>query len=566
MATLSAPRRGQELRSGGKMVRPRRTTLTARTPYDRPSLVNSVVPERSCPLSLVPSLRSLLLLPSSSFSGSDAISDDVDDNENDNYLSSQGAENFAKREPQTIARISETKCLIERLLMQETFSREEGDRLTNIIKSRVVETGRSNETPIRTTDNVVDTAVKEARKWLEEKKSGSSSKSDLHHETRTLNYAMLPLGSEGEAGSPVDMAKSYMRTRPPWASPSMSHIEHRSPSPIQMHIFKELEGTPYSIAGNSLSSSKLKRGSPTTSSWNIHEELRKVRSKATEEMLRSRPSSKIDWSSFALEYKSGHALMFSDRLGAGQVHEIPSSTKSVDASLNFAAGPVSELTQDLLLKDALPNPATLNSEQNEGTEAFLGIKRTGDETLDVGQRLKSSEDIKTVSQSDANAADVDQLKETETSQQLNSTIRETIQDSRTPDKNCSISEPAGEMGGGGFTANGSRSAGFSLSAVPDGEQDHRPREKEANTAGLGHAENANTPVGETCELLSEASVEVPIVNENDGVATGSQNSYEGSSEDLSQPNSKRRKKNNGVEPPLGMKLRRPSKRGRGRGR
>ncbi|GLU01161.1 hypothetical protein SLE2022_184830 [Rubroshorea leprosula] len=94
MATLSAPRRGQELRSGGKMVRPRRTTLTARTPYDRPSLVNSgkqnpnwiskliYSPSRMIASSTGKILSSVFgsepsessSSSSSSFSGSDAIS------------------------------------------------------------------------------------------------------------------------------------------------------------------------------------------------------------------------------------------------------------------------------------------------------------------------------------------------------------------------------------------------------------------------------------------------------------------------------------------------------------
>lgn len=49
---------------------------------------------------------------------------------------------------------------------------------------------------------------------------------------------------------------------------------------------------------------QMKKDSPACGSWNISEEIRKVRSKATEEMLRTPPSSKIDWSSFALENKS----------------------------------------------------------------------------------------------------------------------------------------------------------------------------------------------------------------------------------------------------------------------
>lgn len=61
--------------------------------------------------------------------------------------------------------------------------------------------------------------------------------------------------NEGELGSPVDMAKSYMQTRPPWASPSANHIECGSPSPTGIQLFKE--ETPYSTGYTSFTSSKV---------------------------------------------------------------------------------------------------------------------------------------------------------------------------------------------------------------------------------------------------------------------------------------------------------------------
>ena len=45
-----------------------------------------------------------------------------------------------------------------------------------------------------------------------------------------------------EEGSPVEVAKSYMKTRPPWASP-LKHDNSPSPSPLR-DLFKE--NTPYS--------------------------------------------------------------------------------------------------------------------------------------------------------------------------------------------------------------------------------------------------------------------------------------------------------------------------------
>ena len=60
---------------------------------------------------------------------------------------------------------------------------------------------------------------------------------------------------EDEVGSPVDMAKLYMRTRPLWASPTFKNGEFNSLSPAGAHLFRE--ETPYSFGGNSLSSSKV---------------------------------------------------------------------------------------------------------------------------------------------------------------------------------------------------------------------------------------------------------------------------------------------------------------------
>jgi hypothetical protein len=56
-----------------------------------------------------------------------------------------------------------------------------------------------------------------------------------------------------DEGSPVDVAKSYMRSRPPWSSPSVDHTKPPTLSGIQ--LFKE--ETPYIFGGNSTSSLKV---------------------------------------------------------------------------------------------------------------------------------------------------------------------------------------------------------------------------------------------------------------------------------------------------------------------
>jgi len=61
--------------------------------------------------------------------------------------------------------------------------------------------------------------------------------------------------TEGETGSPVDVAKSYMSERPPWASPCFNTAGQRCASPVRMQFSKE--DTLFSIGGNPLSPSKL---------------------------------------------------------------------------------------------------------------------------------------------------------------------------------------------------------------------------------------------------------------------------------------------------------------------
>lgn len=81
---------------------------------------------------------------------------------------------------------------------------------------------------------------------------------------------------------------------------------------------------------------QLKRESPGTGSWNIQEEIRKVRLKATEEMLSTLPSSKIDWSTFALEHKSGLNSPATEKLEDGD-----GDKRHIDTSLNLAIGKAS---------------------------------------------------------------------------------------------------------------------------------------------------------------------------------------------------------------------------------
>lgn len=76
-----------------------------------------------------------------------------------------------------------------------------------------------------------------------------------HHVGYFFNLVLLVQGDEDDGGSPADVAKSYMRARPPWASPSIQHGELKSTSPQGMQLFNE--ESKYSIGRNSVSTSKV---------------------------------------------------------------------------------------------------------------------------------------------------------------------------------------------------------------------------------------------------------------------------------------------------------------------
>ncbi|CAN6721262.1 unnamed protein product [Malus baccata var. baccata] len=462
-AATSRSRRALDSRSGGKIVRPRRYA-GARTPYDRPRFVNPPPPENPnwfsrliySPTRKIASgagkIISSVFGPDSSSSSSSSSEDGTDDEADDDNedISTQEDDGLNKRngtseeikflekEPPATLGKSNKKHVIEQLLMQETFSREECDKLIKIIKSRVV--GFTNAEGAENTRPDVESPVMEAKKWLSEKRLGSTSKPVLDHGTHTLSALMFPQGGEDEGGSPVDVAKVYMRARPPWASPSIKHGELRSPSSIGMQLFNE--ETPYSTGGNSVSTSKLKRDAPATGSWNIQEEIRRVRSKATEELLRSLPSTRIDWSTSALEKRS----VLGSFPGGQREDDVG------DKLHNSKNAVVSEKTQYGLQKEDLPLP-----DSDAASMGGKGSQNALEEMLSSGQRLEASEDIKTAP-SDAGAGDFDGHKDTNGSEQQNSVVGGTIQvsDSKLHDVTCLTIEATASRSA--YTTNGFRSS------------------------------------------------------------------------------------------------------------
>lgn len=80
---------------------------------------------------------------------------------------------------------------------------------------------------------------------------------------------------------------------------------------------------------------QLKRDFLATGSWNIQDEIRRVRSRATEQMLKTLPSTEIDWSAFALECKSHVNYSEIEKIQASIGEEVLNFPNSVDASSNL---------------------------------------------------------------------------------------------------------------------------------------------------------------------------------------------------------------------------------------
>ncbi|XP_021744099.1 protein KAKU4-like [Chenopodium quinoa] len=292
MATTSSRRTADGGGVGGKILKNRRVRST---PYSRPSpspppsddpenpnwLSGLIYPAKVIASGAGKILSFFANDYSSSSSSSDGNSSDNDDEEEKigNDISFQEDDRLDK--VLSLSSKSDNKLAIEQLVTEETYSRKEANELIKLVRSRIVD---SNGTFGETTPNMRTSAIMEARKWLQEKRSGSKKKFQM--ELDSANVASPFQISRSEKGSPVDMARSYMQNRPAWASPTLKQAEAGSSSPLGMLHFKE--ETPMST----LRSSEMKRSSFKSGSWNLLEEIRRVRSKATEELLAAAPLTK----------------------------------------------------------------------------------------------------------------------------------------------------------------------------------------------------------------------------------------------------------------------------------
>ncbi|URE40666.1 hypothetical protein MUK42_07251 [Musa troglodytarum] len=236
-----------------------------------------------------------------------------------------------------VVRISKTKLAIEKLLRQETFSRYECDRLTKLIKSQVIESpselvqdgaerggkdadslgdwrslkqnmelpesfqcsavlsSLSPRTPAfrKCTPDIHSAAVMEAKKWLDDKKLLPSTKVDPVFRPCTSDIYMLPYDVHDEVVSPVDLAKTYMRSLPFWQSPCSVSSGLKMPVPSKVDF--GTDDSTRTTTSHSLPPFKdFKRKYRSTRLWGSPNDNRRVRLKLTEKMLENQGPKHID--------------------------------------------------------------------------------------------------------------------------------------------------------------------------------------------------------------------------------------------------------------------------------
>ncbi|KAJ1273252.1 hypothetical protein BS78_06G265200 [Paspalum vaginatum] len=223
-------------------------------------------------------ISSVLLFSSPEETGSAEDDDEEEDDPEGNGLGShQNEDNHGTYG--AIVPYSESKLAIKQMVMKETFSRDECEKMIELIKSRVIDsefpeardygtpekvqsrkagighdfTGAwrslnrdpdftesvplssmrpesfSPGSPLQASPELCTAAVTEAKKWLEEKRQGVGLKPE--DKQCTLNTDMFSSHLDSDIGSPVDLAKSYMQSLPPWQSPFLgSQKFNTSPS------------------------------------------------------------------------------------------------------------------------------------------------------------------------------------------------------------------------------------------------------------------------------------------------------------------------------------------------
>ncbi|KAH0859085.1 hypothetical protein HID58_087346 [Brassica napus] len=122
-----------------------------------------------------------------------------------------------------------------------------GESVEDKIKKPDVELCKYREHIQKTLSGPVQQALKaRAMRLLKQKKMYEGQRDMLYNHTFNLDQPLF---------MPVDVARSYMRARLPWGSPSVNNSEFWSPSSVGTQLLKE--GTPFSYNAGNLSSSKF---------------------------------------------------------------------------------------------------------------------------------------------------------------------------------------------------------------------------------------------------------------------------------------------------------------------
>ncbi|KAK9099838.1 hypothetical protein Scep_023268 [Stephania cephalantha] len=367
----------------------------------------------------------------------------------------------------------------------------------------------------------------EAKKWFEEKKSESRTKLDGD----ASNPCVLPNVAEAEIGSPVLVAKSYMRTRPPWGSPSLNSIGLKSPSAIWA-------GSPHSLGGHSFSSQFLKRKS-LMDSWDALDGARRVRFKQGE-------SIPIESSVLELERRISPASLMHEK-GEVEVGIIIDDIDRMDANGALPSGQsvvISDKTQDIGGERRAGEEEVTASVGNEPTVPDSVVGQPDGppdqltEVVSSEVQFKSMENLAPALHSDANI-----LPGGEENPQLVETmqVKDTFQSESLGVKETgSINGPRSPGGSSSNHVVVTRSRdkvltnGFPLptSSLPAGSNGESGLRNESNNnVGDSNSHSIHDdklskiiPIEETCELLSETSVDVPVIDDTDSLASGSHDS------------------------------------------
>lgn len=522
MATFSDSGRITDTRSGGKIVTRRRRIPT--TPYDRPQghpqlqprspnwFKDVIFPATRRIASGAAKFLSLVFDSDSSDCSSSASSsyteaahadndyeqlDDFSDPQKDHGAPSETME-YINEVHQLSPQKSEKTHAIEKILKKESFSREECDRLTQIINSRVVDSTVGGAEAGLTTDNddIFSKAITEARKWLKEKKVVLSPLSDGADVSCGLE-SIANQQTDNEAASPVDVAKTYMRSRPPWASPFAENIELQTPSTLKSQLSRK--GTLFP-ADDQYPSSK-KKTSLASGSWNIQEEIRRVRQKATEDLLQS-PSKRFDLPSLALSPRYGQDSSIANLLPISKGDKGDYSTslsKSIPISFSMNVTALGSSNDGVSAKEIG------NGLANDGEMSKPAL--SSEENLDPQAIVTAAEYAASIATHPANS--YLSMKQNDGSSGpplngglqpacVNGSLVEELRNINEANSNCHLPSQARDL-------------------AEESVEDIHTQNPELNPSPVEDLE-MQKPTGnidEKCELSSKASIEVPVVHETD---------------------------------------------------